>query len=359
MSTAPTSVFGQLSLDHIEFYVSDLADETRRLVDGFGFAVYAGTDPTAPLEARSAGVGREEIRLVLTEPLVGDHPAAAYVEKHGSGVADISFGVADPATAFTEAVRRGARPVSPPRERDGVVQATVMGFGDVAHTFVRRTGDLDARHLPGLLPHHGAEPSWDSGLTAVDHFAVCLEPGQLDPTVQFYETVLDFRMIFEERIVVGAQAMNSKVVQDASGAVTLTLIEPDVSRSPGQIDEFLKNHGGAGVQHVAFTATDIVRAVREAGERGVEFLSTPDTYYAMLPQRLELARHTVTDLRDVNVLVDEDHHGQLFQIFTRSAHPRRTFFLEMVERLGARTFGSGNIKALYEAVEAQRQAERD
>lgn len=359
MNTPRTSVFGQMSLDHIEFYVSDLAAESRRLADGFGFAVYAGTDPAVPAEARSVGLGRGEIRLVLTEPLVGDHPAAAYVQKHGDGVADISLGVADPAAAFSEAVRRGARPVSPPQEHDGVLQATIMGFGDIAHTFVRRTDGLDARHLPGLLPRPGAAPAWDSNLYAVDHFAVCLEAGQLDPTVQFYETVLDFEMVFEEKIQVGSQAMNSKVVQDPGRAVTLTLIEPDVSRTPGQIDEFLKNHGGAGVQHVAFAADDIVGAVRGVRERGVEFLSTPDTYYDLLPQRLELARHSVPALRDVRVLVDEDHDGQLFQIFTRSAHPRKTFFLELVERLGARTFGSGNIKALYEAVELQRQSERD
>lgn len=359
MSEPPPSIFGQLSLDHIEFYVSDLAAETRRLVDGFGLAVYAATDPADPSEAQSAGLGRGDIRLVLTQPLVDDHPGTAYVERHGDGVADISLGVADPAAAFSEAVRRGARPVAAPYEVDGVLRATIMGFGDLAHTFVRRPEGVDARHLPGLLPRPGAEPTWDSGLSAVDHFAVCLEAGQLDSTVRFYETVLDFQMIFEEQIVVGNQAMNSKVVQSAGKAVTLTLIEPDVSRAAGQIDEFLKNHGGAGVQHVAFAADDIVAAVQGVRRRGVEFLSTPDTYYTMLTSRLELSRHTVPDLREAHVLVDADHHGQLFQIFTRSAHPRKTFFLELIERLGARTFGSGNVKALYEAVELQRQAERD
>jgi len=148
--------------------------------------------------------------------------------------------------------------------------------------------------------------------------------------------------------------MDSKVVQSRSGAVTFTLIEPDLSQQPGQIDDFLRNHGGAGVQHIAFAAEDIVKAVGLITSRGVEFLDTPASYYSLLPRRLRLARHTVDELQGLNVLVDEDHDGQLFQIFSRSVHPRNTLFLEVIERLGARTFGSGNIKALYEAVELQR-----
>jgi 4-hydroxymandelate synthase len=201
--------------------------------------------------------------------------------------------------------------------------------------------DLDDRTEPGLLHD-------------LDHFAVCLEPGQLDSTVQFYEQVLDFRMIFVERITVGSQAMNSKVVQSVSGQVTLTLIEPDTVGEPGQIDDFVRDHGGAGVQHLAFSTNDIVRAVGTLRDRGLKFLTTPDSYYELLSRRLQLAAHGTRELHELNVLVDEDHDGQLFQIFTRSTHPRRTMFFEIIERLGARTFGSGNIKALYEAVEAER-----
>jgi 4-hydroxymandelate synthase len=174
--------------------------------------------------------------------------------------------------------------------------------------------------------------------------------------VKFYERVLGFRRTFSERIVVGAQAMDSEVVQSRSGRVTLTLIAPDVSREPGQIDEFLKNHGGAGVQHIAFAATDIVQAISTLRANHVEFLRTPDSYYLMLPKRLDLAAHSVDELRSLNVLADADHDGQLFQIFAKSVHPRRTFFFEVIERLGASTFGSGNIKALYQAVELERLA---
>lgn len=182
---------------------------------------------------------------------------------------------------------------------------------------------------------------------------MCLEPGQLVPTVEFYETVLDFEMVFTERIVVGGQAMDSKVVQSRSGAVTLTLIEPDTSREPGQIDKFVKEHGGAGVQHIAFATDDIVRDVTLLGGAGLAFLKTPPTYYDLVPERLSLLRHSVDQLRSLNILVDEDQDGQLLQIFTKSVHPRGTLFFEVIERLGARTFGSGNIKALYTAVEME------
>lgn len=344
-------VFSEMSVDHIELYVENVEASRKWLVDGYGFQVYSESDEPG---AGSVEIGRRRIRLVLTEPRTEEHPGAAFIEKHGDGVADIALRVADAAQAFHEAVRRGARPVSEPVERAGVVTATIRGFGDVSHTFVQRARQDEGHLLPSPSPVDAPAPPIDPGLGEVDHFAVCLEAGRLDPTVEFYEKVLGFKQIFTERIVVGSQAMYSKVVQSSSGAVTLTLIEPDVSRAPGQIDDFLKNHGGAGVQHIAFTSADIVQAVESVRARGVEFLSTPAAYYGLLAERLQLVRHSVDRLQDLNILVDEDHEGQLFQIFSRSVHPRNTLFLELIERVGARTFGSGNIKALYEAVELQR-----
>ncbi len=188
----------------------------------------------------------------------------------------------------------------------------------------------------------------------MDHFAVCLDVGQLDRTVDYYKTAFGFLEIFEEHIVVGSQAMLSKVVQSRTGAVTFTMIQPDPTADPGQIDEFLKNHDGPGVQHIAFAAEDIARSVRTLSSRGVRFLTTPDAYYGRIGERVSLQRHGLDDLRKLNILVDEDHGGQLFQIFTQSAHDRGTIFFEIIERCGAKTFGSANIKALYEAVEAER-----
>jgi 4-hydroxymandelate synthase len=353
MTSSDKTIFQDMLVDHVEFYVGDLAAETRWLVDSFGFGVYARTDD-ATAEVGSVGVGANQIRFVLTEPLVDDHPAAAYVEKHGDGVGNIGLRVCDAAEAFAEAVRRGARPVSPPTERDGVVLATIMGFGDVTHTFVQRPVGTDERALPSLRPVDGATADPGGLLGVVDHFAVCVEPGQLENTAGFYREILDFEVIFTERIAVGTQAMTTTVVQSASGAVTLTLIEPEAAADPGHIDQFLKNHGGPGVQHIAFTAGDVVEAVELASRNGVEFLTTPDAYYTLLTDRMELARHSVEELRQLNILVDQDHGGQLYQIFARSVHPRNTFFLELIERVGASSFGSGNIAALYEAVESQR-----
>ncbi|MBM7172981.1 4-hydroxyphenylpyruvate dioxygenase [Streptomyces sp. G44] len=355
MTNANASVFDGLLVDHVEFYVHDTAVAAAQFEISYGFESY-GISAPGPAESaapiHSVALGKNQIRLVLTSAQGADHPAAAYVAQHGDGVANIALTTRDAGEAFTEAVRRGAAPVAEPAERDGLVTASIRGFGDVIHTFVQRPADGDVRALPGFSPIPRTGARFDSGLGEIDHFAICLEAGQLTPTVEFYEKVLDFQMIFEERIVVGSQAMDSKVVQSRSGAVTLTLIEPDTSLQPGQIDGFLKNHGGAGVQHIAFTADSIVKSVRLLKSQGVSFLSTPDAYYRLLS--VDLAKYSVPEMKEMDILVDEDHDGQLFQIFTSSVHPKRTFFMEVIERMGARTFGSGNIKALYEAVERQR-----
>ncbi|MGP3948724.1 4-hydroxyphenylpyruvate dioxygenase [Streptomyces sp. 7N604] len=343
--------FQELSIDHVTVYVEALDAKVAELARTYGFEVYATA--AAQKGARSAAVGRERIRLVLTEATVDDHPAAVYTRQHGEGVADIALTVSDAAAAFAEAVRRGARPVAEPVEHEGVITASVMAFGDVRHTFVQRREGVAEHRLPGFVPARGQEPAAQTGLLEIDHFAVCLEPGRLQPVVEFYEQVLGFRNTFTEKIVVGSQAMDSEVVQNPSGTVTLTLIEPDTSRKPGQIDFFIKNHGGAGVQHIAFRTEDIVDSVGTMSSQGVEFLTTPAAYYRMLGDRLRLVRHSTDELAALNILADEDHAGQLFQIFTRSVHPRRTLFFEVIDRAGATTFGSGNIKALYEAVEAE------
>lgn len=351
-----TGPFSNMTVDHVEFYVSDLPAKAAWWRDSYGFAISATSDDEAP--ARSVVLSHSRVDLVLTEADDADHPAAEYVKKHGDGIGNIGLGVADAAAAFDEAVRRGARPVSRPVEVDGVTTASIVGFGDVAHTFVQRDGGTPSRALPGMRPT--ATPTGDAAvqLGEVDHFAVCVGVGELDGYVEFYRNVLDFGMIFEERIAVGAQAMTTKVVESTSGAVTLTLIEPDASCEPGQIDSFLRDHGGAGVQHMAFATENILSTLDRLAARGVGFLSAPGSYYSMLAGRVEPARYAIEDLRLRNILVDEDHGGQLYQIFTTSEHPRSTIFFELIERLGATSFGSGNIKALYEAVELQRHLDR-
>ncbi|OLZ50901.1 4-hydroxyphenylpyruvate dioxygenase [Amycolatopsis keratiniphila] len=328
-------------IDYVEMYVANLEVAASGWMDKYDFSVTA-TDRSA--DHRSVTLRHGAIALVLTEPLSDRHPGATYLQTHGDGVADIALRTPDVAAAFEAAVKAGAEPVREPEKRaDSVVTATVGGFGDVVHTLIQSDVAEEAPRGKGGVD-----------LGVIDHFAVCLNAGDLGPTVAFYERALGFKQIFEEHIVVGAQAMNSTVVQSTSGAVTLTLIEPDKTADPGQIDDFIKEHHGSGVQHIAFTSPDAVRAVKELSARGVEFLKTPDTYYDLLGERIELETHSLDDLRETKLLADEDHGGQLFQIFTASTHPRKTIFFEIIERQGAGTFGSSNIKALYEAVELER-----
>ncbi|MFJ9518591.1 4-hydroxyphenylpyruvate dioxygenase [Kitasatospora sp. NPDC101801] len=325
------------SIAHVEFHCADADRFAAYLVEAYAFAL----EPPVAAEpgVRRVWVRQGTIRFLLSSAEQPTHPVAEFVARHGDGVAVFALGCADPAAALDQALRNGARPLAP---------GLVAGFGDVALRFVA---------LPEPLPE--APPAPHPGgaaaelLQFLDHAALCVPAGELPDAVKFCEQALGFRRIFDEYIEVGAQAMDSSVVQSPSGLVTFTLIQPDTARSPGQIDTFLDRHEGSGVQHLAFHTGDIAVAVRELTRRGVRFLSTPETYYQALPERIGATNVPVETLRELNVLVDQDHGGQLYQIFTRSAHDRRTFFLELIERQGAGTFGSANIRALYEAVERQ------
>ncbi|WP_326695957.1 4-hydroxyphenylpyruvate dioxygenase [Streptomyces sp. NBC_01754] len=360
MPTSDPCVFDDLRLDHIRFHVRSIDTTLNWLTGGYGLTVRAlpvpGTDPGGETGARSVEVGANDISLVLTEPVTEDHPAAHYVARHGDGVADIALRVPDAAAAHAAAVARGARSVTAPTRTGELVTASVGGFGDLVHTFVERPDGAPGPAAPGMRPAPQDVDTMTSRLRSIDHFAVCVAPGDIDDTVAFYQNVFDFELTFSEKLQIGAQAMTTKVVESRSGDVTLTLIEPDITQEPGHINEFLDQHGCAGVQHIAFATDDIVTTVAELRRRGVAFMNTPDTYYRTLMDRVVPTRYTVDELHTEEILVDEDHGGQLYQIFAKSVHPRNTVFLELIERMGAQTFGSGNITALYEAAERQRGA---
>jgi 4-hydroxymandelate synthase len=330
-------------IDHVEWYVSDLEGTAGKLCHDFGFRLAGpGPGPRAATGGRSLLLGQGQITLLLTAAADPDHPAAEYVRRHGDGVAVIAFGTDDVRAAFDTAVAGGAAPISAPAfdhdRRTGT--AVVSGFGDVTHKLVERVPEPDAGR--GDL------------LEAIDHIAVCLPAGQLDATVRFYRDAFGLTQVFDERIEANGQAMLSKVVQDEARSVTFTLIEPDATLDPGQIDQFLRAHGGAGVQHLAFRTSDIAQAVGALADRGVGFLAAPPGYYGTLETRLGTLAIGVGELEKLNVLADTDRWGQLFQIFTHSTHERRTFFMELIERQGALTFGSRNIRALYEALAESR-----
>lgn len=343
-----------LGIDHVEFYVADLQAAAAPLCRDFGFentGPFSLSDQVTRPGAQSVLLRQGTIALVLTAADAPCHPAAGYVRQHGDGVASIAFRTDDVTGAFDQAIRGGARPIAAPAyaEHDGgrLGVAVVSGFGDVTHPLIERSGS-------------GAGPAAGTGsagmFQVLDHVAICLRSGQIDATVRLYGDAFGFAYVFDERIEVSGQAMISKVVQDTTGAATFTLIEPDPNLDPGQIDEFLDRHGGAGVQHLALRTADIAQAVRTLSGRGVEFLAAPGGYYRRLESRLGALAISVEVLREVNVLADRDKWGQLFQIFTRSAHERGTFFIELIERQGALTFGSGNIRALYEALGEEQAA---
>lgn len=345
-------------IDHIEMFVGDARQAAFYFGTAVGFHLVGQGGPETGLpDQRSLLLCQADIRMVLTSGLTAEHPASRYVQRHGDGIAVVAIEVDDVAGAYAELVSRGATPVTPPVTVTGataeVVTAEVGGFGDVLHRLVERRGDR-AEFLPGPIEMLPAPPGVAGGpLTGIDHLAICVPPGQLDGTVRLYREVFGFAEIFAEYIEVAGQAMNSKVVQSPSGQVTLVIIEPDVAHRPGQIDAFLAQHAGAGVQHLGLRTDDIVTAVEELAARGVRFAFTPGSYYDDLEERVGALDAPLARLRALGVLVDRDHAGQLLQIFTESMHVRRTLFLELIERRGALTFGSGNIKALYEAKERE------
>jgi 4-hydroxymandelate synthase len=353
-----------LAVDHVEFFAGDARQAAFVLCRALGFRVlgHGGPDTGLPGQ-RSLLVGQGSSRVLLTSGLGPDHPAAGYVARHGDGVAVIAFRVDDTAAAYAESVAAGAVALQEPRvyERGGerVVTAVVSGFGDVVHRLVERSAS-GHEFLPGALEtEHAPQPAEPELLRAIDHAAFCVPDGELEPTVRYYRKTFGFEPIFEEYVEVGEQGMFSQVVQSPSGAVTFTLIQPDVSRRRGQIDDFLTWHGGPGVQHVALSTHDIAGAVDAFSARGAGFAPTPGAYYEDLGGRLGPIDIPVERLSSRGILADRDHWGLMYQIFARSMHVRNTFFWELIERHGARTFGTSNIPALYAAKERELAAERD
>jgi 4-hydroxymandelate synthase len=326
------------TVDHVEFQVGDVEATVDLLRANYGF------EPLREGFAeqwRAVPLGQGGIRVLVTAG------SAAYVRQHGDAVATIALRTSDATAAYAEAVSRGANPMAPPtawrRDDAVVVTATVSGPGSLSHRFVERRGASTEDGQPPAGP-----------LLDIDHAALCVPDGDLEPTVRYYEEVFGFKQIFSERVEIGGSAMDSMVVQSPSGAVTFTIVAPDPVRRSGQLDDFLRAGGGAGVQHLALSTADITGAVKELADRGVRFLSTPDSYYEGIGARLGAIGRPVDALRAAGVLVDRDHWGEMFQIFTESPFERRTFFFELIERHGALTFGSNNIRALYEAKERSR-----
>jgi len=358
-----TSVRSPLQgIAYVELYVSNAHQAAHYYQRAFGFAPVAHAGLETGVRDRASVVLRQgECHLILTAPLTSDGPVARFIQMHGDSVSDIAFRVENAAQAFTEAVRGGAHPILEPTEvsdaESSVVKATVAVYGDIVHSFIERH-DGAGTFFPGYqacesIPACGDAP----GLKTIDHFAVSLPPGALQRWLDFYIQVFDFAPIHEEAITTEFSAMNSKAIEDSSGQIKFVLIEPVPGKRKSQIEEFLHFHGGPGIQHIAFQTDDIVQAIRTLQSNGVGFVSAPGSYYEMLAERVGTISEDIAALREVNVLVDRDGWGYLLQIFSLPVQSRPTLFMEIIERKGARGFGSGNIQALFRALERE-QARR-
>jgi len=349
-----------LGIDHVELYVGNATQAayffTRAL--GFRHRAVAGLE-TGVRDRSSHVVEQGRIRFVLTAPLHGASEIARHVAEHGDGVKVVALAVPDAEQAYRVAVRRGARGVREPWEEsdDGgrVRMAAIATYGETVHRFVER----DAYGGPFLPGFQAAPDEDDAGLLAgIDHVVGNVELGRLEEWVSYYERIFGMtEMIhFTDRdISTEYSALMSKVLTDGKGRIKFPINEPAEGKRKSQIEEYLEYYGGAGVQHVALATTDIVGTVGELRRRGVRFLATPESYYDELPDRIGEIDEDLADLRRLGILADRDDEGYLLQIFTAPLGDRPTIFLEVIERHGARGFGEGNFKALFEAIEREQE----
>jgi 4-hydroxyphenylpyruvate dioxygenase len=351
-----------LGIDHVEMYVGNAVQAAYWFTHALGFraTAYAGLE-TGVRDRSSYVVEGGRIRFALTSALHGGSELTRHVSEHGDGVKVVALAVPDVEHAYRFAVRHGARGLQEPHEvsDDGgtVRMATIGAYGETVHTFVERNG-YSGVFLPGYQLANGGAA--DAGLlTEVDHVVGNVELGRLDEWVSYYERAFGFtEMIhFSDRdIHTEYSALMSKVMADGTGRIKFPINEPAEGKRKSQIEEYLEFYGGAGVQHIALCTDDIVRTVRELRERGVKFLSTPDSYYGELPERIGDIEEELSDLHELGILADRDDEGYLLQIFTKPIGDRPTMFLEVIERHGARGFGEGNFKALFEAIEREQES---
>jgi 4-hydroxyphenylpyruvate dioxygenase len=348
-------------IDHVEFYVGNAAQAAHFFTRAYGFTetAYAGLE-TGRRDRVSHVLEQGRIRLVLTGTLMGDDDIAGHHARHGDGVHKIALSVPDAAAAYEHAVAHGARGVHTPHwveDEHGRVQlASIETYGDTLHLFVQREG-YEGPFLPGFTGREEAPKDPDElMLMAIDHIVGNVELGHMEEWVGYYERVFGMTEMIhfsDEAISTEYSALMSKVVTDGSGRLKFPINEPAEGKRKSQIEEYIEYYRGAGAQHIAMATRDIVGCVAQLRERGVEFLTIPDEYYDEVPERVGEIDEQIEDLRRLGILVDRDDEGYLLQIFTKPIGDRPTVFFEIIERHGARGFGEGNFKALFEAIERE------
>ena len=347
--------------DHVELWVGNAKQAAYFYEHAFGFTRTAYAGPETGVRDRASYVLEQgDVRLVLTSGMREESEITRFACHHGDGVKDIALAVPDAREAYRQAVQRGARGIAEPHwledEAGRVELASIATYGEVVHTFVNRK-DYAGAYLPGFVAQssNGAGPS-DVGLLAIDHCVGNVELGRMEHWVEYYERVFGMTEMLhfsDEDISTEYSALMSKVMTDGEGKIKFPINEPAEGKRKSQIEEYLEFNHGPGVQHVALTSTSIVQTVEALQRRGVLFLATPHSYYEEVPDRVGEIDEDYADLQRLGILADRDDDGYLLQIFTKTAQDRPTLFFEVIERHGARGFGDGNFKALFEAIERE------
>lgn len=353
-----TDIFPIRKVDHIRHYVNNARQAAFFYQHTFGFGItgFNGLETGLRHEVDYL-LEQNDLRLLFSAPVKPGHPMAPLIAEHGDFVRDIAFEVDDVDWSFKTAVERGAEADREPywlEDDNGKVRiASIKIYGDTIHTFLNR--DKFSGHF---LPHFREEnqPGDPIGLVEIDHCVGNVELGKMNYWVKWYEDVLGFKNLIsfdDNDISTDFTALMSKVMASGNGRVKFPINEPAAGKKKSQIDEYLEYFGGAGVQHVAMRTDDIVYTVSRLRARGIQFLSVPRTYYDMLPDRVGKIDEDIDVLADLGILVDRDDEGYLLQIFTKPVTDRPTLFYEIIHRKGAKSFGKGNFKALFESIERE------
>ncbi len=347
-------------IDYVEFYVGNARQAAHyyRSIFGFEIVAFKGLE-TGSRDTTSYVLRQNKITFVVTGALHSDSPVAEHVKLHGDGVKDIAFLVDDVNKVYEGVTARGAKGLHLPsdlQDQYGTIRKAVIGvYGDTTHTFIQRS-DYIGPFLPGFQAFEStAAPTSPVGLASLDHMVANVGWNEMEPWVEFYRKVMGFTQLasFDDKdISTDYTALMSKVMQNGNGRVKLPINEPAPGVRKSQVEEYLDFYSGPGIQHLALTTGNILKTVEELRQRGVDFIRVPDTYYENLEERIGDIKESLDEIRRLGLLVDRDDEGYLVQIFTRPQADRPTFFFEIIQRHHARSFGKGNFKALFEAIEA-------
>lgn len=349
--------------DHVEFYVGNARQAAYFYRTAFGMKLVAYAGPETGQRDRSSYVVQQgKIRFVLTTPLRSHHPIAQHIHQHGDGVRAIALWVDNARQAWQETTSRGAVSVDEPHivsdEHGTAVLASIRTYGDTIHTFVERSG-YSGPFLPGFRGVENDHVARPVGLLHIDHMVGNVGWHEMNQWVDFYATVMGFSLYqhFDDKdISTEYSALMSKVMANGNGYVKFPINEPAEGKKKSQVEEYLDFYPGPGVQHIALATNDILHTVNRLREQGIEFLRVPHTYYTELQNRVGKIDEPVEELEELGILVDRDNEGYMLQIFTRPVEDRPTLFFEIIQRKGSRSFGKGNFKALFEAIEREQQA---